>query len=388
MRSAGFVIFVSVVFAINLALHTYLWWRLVRSPGWPAPWPRAGTIAIIGLGLALTAAVALIRVVPRGAAVPLAWVGFVWLGLAFVYLVLLLVAEPVRPVLRVWAASGDATASGAMAARWADRAVAGSVLIVGLLLGVAGILSARLPAAVRSVPIRLAHWPVELSGYTVVQLSDIHVGATVGRGFVERIVRQANSLDPDMIVITGDLVDGSVEVLAPLVAPLAGLRARDGVWFATGNHEYYSGAPAWVAHLSAMGIGVLRNERVPIRGDGGFDLAGTDDYTAASFGNGHGQNIPRALDGRDPGRPVLLLAHQPRSFPEAAAHSVDLQLAGHTHGGQIFPFHFLTRSVQPYLSGLHRVGASAIYVSRGTGYWGPPMRLGAPPEITRIVLSP
>jgi hypothetical protein len=388
MRAAGFVLFIAVAFAVNLALHGYLWWRLVRSPGWPAPWPRVGTAVLIGFALVLSAAVALLRTAPRVVAVPLAWIGFVWLGLAFLLLVLLLVAEPARPLLRLWPASAAAVAPGPASAQWTARAVARFVCIAGLLLGIAGILSARLPAGVRDVPIRLTRWPVELSGYTVVQLSDIHVGGTVGRGIVERIVRQANSLDPDMIVITGDLVDGSVDALAPLIAPLADLRARDGVWFVTGNHEYYSGGPAWVSHLNGMGIRVLRNERVSIRGEGGFDLAGTDDYTAASFGHGHGQDIPRALDGRDPGRPVILLAHQPRSFPEATAHAVDLQLAGHTHGGQLFPFHFLTRAVQPYLSGLHRVGGSWIYVSRGTVYWGPPMRLGAPPEITRIVLTP
>jgi predicted MPP superfamily phosphohydrolase len=241
---------------------------------------------------------------------------------------------------------------------------------------------------VRTVAVRLANWPAELSGYTIAQISDVHVGETVGRGFVESIVRLTNAEDPDMNVITGDLVDGRVEDLASLVAPLACLRARDGVWFVTGNHEYYSGAPAWIEHLRSLGIGVLRNDRVPIRGEGGFDLAGTDDYASRAFGPGRGQDIPGALAGRDPRRAVVLLAHQPRSFTEASALVVDLQLSGHTHGGQIFPMHYLTGLFTPYLAGLHRRGDSMIYVSRGAGYWGPPMRLGAPPEITRIVLSP
>jgi predicted MPP superfamily phosphohydrolase len=388
MRTAGFVVFLAIVFTINLALHGYLWWRLVRSPGWPAPWTRVGTVATFSLAVALSASLVLMRIAPRTVTVPLAWIGFVWLGLLFYFFVLLLAAEPLRPLLRTWAAPGFAGVAGLTATRWVARCVALGVLVGGCMIGAVAIFSARLPASVRTVPVSLSRWPVELSGYTVVQLSDIHVGGTVGRGFVERIARRVNSLDPDMIVITGDLVDGSVEELAPLVAPLASLRARDGVWFATGNHDTYSGADAWIDHLRSLGIRVLRNERVAIRGDRGFDLAGTDDYAAHGSGHSRGQDIPRAMAGRDPDRPVILLAHQPRSFPEAVAHRVDLQLSGHTHGGQIYPFHYLTRSVQPYLAGLHRRGASTIYVSRGTGYWGPPMRLGAPAEITKIVLTP
>lgn len=404
MRAARFAIFLSVVIAINLILHGVLWLRLVRSPGWPSPWGRIGTVVLVGLAALLSASLYLMRVAPRGLGAVLAWVGFTWLGLVFLFFVLLLVAEPLRPLLRLLVAGGTAGLhgpSGVIAGRIVARAVAVSVLIGGGLLGVAGVFSARLPAGVRTVPVSLARWPAALSGYTVVQISDIHVGETVAKGFVERVVRQVNALDPDMIVITGDLVDGSVNDLAPLVAPLASLRARDGVWFVTGNHEYYSGVQAWVEHLSRLGIRVLRNERVPIRGEAGFDLAGTDDYAAGSHGHEHGggeedgdgqgqrrgQDIPRALAGRDPNRPVILLAHQPRSFLEASALGVDLQLAGHTHGGQVYPIHYLSRRASSYLAGLYRRGDSWIYVSRGTGYWGPPMRLGAPPEITRIVLG-
>jgi predicted MPP superfamily phosphohydrolase len=190
-----------------------------------------------------------------------------------------------------------------------------------------------------------------------------------------------------MVVITGDLVDGSVAELEPHVEPLKRLRAKDGVYFVTGNHEYYSGANAWIAHLESLGIRVLRNERVPIRGEHGFDLAGVDDWTAHQFGGEHGMNLEKALSGRDPDRAVVLLAHQPKAIVEAGARGVDLQLSGHTHGGQLFPFNFLVGLQQPYVAGLHDHGATKIYVSRGTGYWGPPMRVGAPAEITRIELA-
>lgn len=391
MRVARIAIFLAIVLIINAVFHGYLWLRLVRSPAWPAPWTRAGTASILLLALVLSVSVFLVRSAPLGPIVPLSWVSFIWMGLVFLFFVLLLVSEPLRPLVRMLfeaGAAGGVRGGGTDAGRMAARAVAIGVLLGGTVLGTVAVFSARLPAALRTVAVRLPRWPNELSGYTLVQLSDIHAGETVGRGFIEKLVRRANALDPDMIVITGDLVDGSVEDLAPIVAPLASLRARDGVWFVTGNHEYYSGAEAWVEHLRGLGIRVLRNERVAIRGENGFDLAGTNDYAARGFGQGPGQDLPRALANRDPARAVILLAHQPRSFLEAAGLGVDLQLSGHTHGGQIFPMHYLTGLVQPYLTGLHRRGDSMIYVSRGTGYWGPPMRLGAPSEITRLVLSP
>jgi hypothetical protein len=180
-------------------------------------------------------------------------------------------------------------------------------------------------------------------------------------------------------------VDGSVEQLREKVAPLAELRARDGVFFVTGNHEYYSGAQEWCDHLEAMGVRVLRNERVDVRGL--FELAGVDDRSAEGMAPGHKQDIPAATAGRDPSKPLVLLAHQPKAVGEAAAHGVDLMLSGHVHGGQIMPFNWLTKLDQPYVQGLYRhADKTWIYVSPGTGYWGPPMRVGTTSEITRITL--
>jgi len=215
----------------------------------------------------------------------------------------------------------------------------------------------------------------------------VHVGPTIGRTFIEQIVAQANAANPDVIAITGDLVDGSVEELREHVAPLAQLKARYGVYFVTGNHEYYSGAQAWCEELERLGIRVLRNERVSIGGaDASFDLAGIDDAHAHQFGNGHGADLARAVLGRDPSRELVLLAHQPRAVFEAVEHGVGLQLSGHTHGGQIWPWTYLVRLQQPVVAGLARFSDTQVYVSRGTGYWGPPMRLAAPAEITRVTL--
>ena len=172
--------------------------------------------------------------------------------------------------------------------------------------------------------------------------------------------------------------------LAEHVQPLARLVAKDGVFFVTGNHEYYSGADEWIAHLRGLGVRVLRNEHVSVGGDGGFDIAGIDD--ASSHGNGHGPDLRKALAGRDEARACVLLAHQPKGIELADALGVDLQLSGHTHGGQMIPWNFLVRLQQPFVAGLHKLVRAQIYVSRGTGYWGPPMRVGAPAEITQIEL--
>jgi predicted MPP superfamily phosphohydrolase len=203
------------------------------------------------------------------------------------------------------------------------------------------------------------------------------------------VVKRVNDLRPDVIAITGDLVDGNVDELREHVAPLGDLKAELGVFFVTGNHEYYSGPDAWIRELARLNVRVLRNERVELERDGvTIDLAGVDDYSSRGLAQGHGPDLPRALEGRDGSRALVLLAHQPRAFVEAAKLGVGLQLSGHTHGGQIWPWNWFVRLQQPYVAGLHREGDAQIYVSRGTGYWGPPMRVAAPAEITQLVLEP
>jgi predicted MPP superfamily phosphohydrolase len=240
---------------------------------------------------------------------------------------------------------------------------------------------------VAEVDVRLPHLSAASDGTTIVQLSDMHVGATIGRAFVEDVVRRTNALEPDIVAITGDLVDGSVANLWQAVSPLAGLRARHGVFFVTGNHEYYSGVDEWMAALGKLNVRVLDNERVAIGPDGGgFDLAGVHDHGARRMPEGPRADMAKALGGRDPARACVLLAHQPKAIEEAARFGVGLQLSGHTHGGQIWPFSYFVKLAQPYLAGLHRHGDTLIYVNPGTGYWGPPMRLGTRAEITRITL--
>jgi predicted MPP superfamily phosphohydrolase len=241
--------------------------------------------------------------------------------------------------------------------------------------------------AVRRVEIALARWPRAFDGFRIVQISDIHIGPLLGRGFARALSERVNALAPDLVAVTGDLVDGPVESLREEVAPFAELRGRHGVFFVTGNHDVYSGGEPWVEHVRALGMRPLRNERIAIGGDAGFDLAGVDDHRG-DWMHGSSEDLGAALAGRDPSRPVVLLAHDPGSFRRASAEGVDLQLSGHTHGGQIWPFNFLVRLAVPWVAGLHRVGSSLLYVSRGSGFWGPPMRLLAPAEITELVLRP
>jgi predicted MPP superfamily phosphohydrolase len=186
--------------------------------------------------------------------------------------------------------------------------------------------------------------------------------------------------------LTGDLVDGSVRQYRAAAAPLADLRARHGVYAVTGNHEYYHGADPWIAELTRLGVRYLRNERVTIERDGAaFELAGVDDHNAR--GTGHRADVGRAATGRDAAVPLVLLAHQPRQVHAAARHGVDLQLSGHTHGGQIWPWHYAVMLQQGgLLAGHYRIKATQLYVTRGCGFWGPRVRLGAPLEITRVIL--
>lgn len=374
-------LFVVVVLVIIAGWHWYLWARLARDPQWTALSPRSFGIALGVLGASIPLGFVAMRVLPRAVHAPILWVVYGWMGLALVTLFVLLPLDLVRAGL---SHAVDPSRRQALA-----RIVAGTAGIVGAGLTGFGVHNVLSRVVVERVRVRIAKLPDDLSGYVIAQITDLHVGPTIGRKFVEDIVGTTNALRPDAIVITGDLADGSVSELGPLVASLADLRAKDGVFFVTGNHEYYSGVDEWLAHLRAFGIRVLRNERLALRegaAGGGLDLAGVDDHSAKAFGRGHGSDLRKALGGRDPSRALVLLAHQPKTIREAASYGIDLQLSGHTHGGQIWPWGYAVRLDQPHVAGLHDHDGAQIYVSRGTGYWGPPVRLGAPAEITRVEL--
>ncbi len=238
-----------------------------------------------------------------------------------------------------------------------------------------------------NVEIPLAGLPKELEGFTIAQISDIHIGQTIKRNFVEAIVDRVNRLKADMIAITGDVVDGSVPDLAQHTEPLARLESRHGTYVVTGNHEYYSGVHAWIRELERLGTRVLVNEHVVLDHEGAaLTVAGVTDWSAHHFDPSQKSDPEAAAKGAPAHVLKVLLAHQPRSAPFAEAAGYHLQLSGHTHGGQFWPWNFLVHLQQPFTAGLNRLGRMWVYVSRGTGYWGPPMRFGVPSEITLIRL--
>ena len=374
------LVFLLVVVGITFGLHYYLWVRLVRDASLPLAWSRGLTWTLVFFGVLMPVAMIISRFAPRSIASPVSWVAFTWMGMLFLLFFSLLPMELVRFV-------GHRTFAVDLARREAmGRMLAGAAGAISLLMGGMGMVSALGQVALQKVTVSLSRLRKGKS-YTVVQITDVHIGPTLGKAFLEGVVATVNAQDADVVVITGDLVDGSVAQLGPLVQPLRDLRAKHGIFFVTGNHEYYSGADEWLAFLTDMGIRVLRNERVAIDGDEGFDLAGVDDTSAHQFGHGHGQDVAKAMAGRDPARAVVLLAHQPKAMPDAMKHGVDLQLSGHTHGGQIWPWGYAVRLDQPHVKGLSKDGDTQIYVSRGTGFWGPPMRVGAPAEVTRIEIQ-
>jgi predicted MPP superfamily phosphohydrolase len=399
-RSAlSFFLFVLLSVAILGGMHGYLWMRLVRDAALPEPWRRIATVSLVLLALAVPLAMAAMRLAPPPIDRIFPALALTWLGVAFMLLCAVAALDLVRFLaaagtwLSEWTRSGPPAAPADPERRlFVARALAGTAVAATAGAGAFAFRAATGPARITEVPVKLARLPPALSGLSIAQITDLHVGPTIREREVRRIVEQTNALRPDVVAVTGDLVDGSVAELGPAVASLARLEARYGVYFVTGNHEYYSGVESWIAELRRLGLRVLRNERVRI-GDAGasLDLAGVDDWSARRFGNGHGWRLDDALAGRDPDRSLVLLAHQPRGVAEAVRAGVELQVSGHTHGGQIFPFSVIVGAVYPYLAGLYRHaegGATGqIFVSRGAGYWGPPLRLGSPPEIAKIVLT-
>jgi hypothetical protein len=346
-----------VVLAVLVAAHVYIGWRLLDPL--PSPWRLPAMIALALFTPSLPVVSIGARGLPRRRARRVLLVGYLWFALA-TYLLLGAAASHVAVAL----------GAGARAAALAGLGGAAAIVLGGL------VHVARGPR-VRRVEVPLANLPID--AYTIVQLTDVHIGPLIGRAFVERLVAQVNALAPDLVVITGDLVDGRLSELQEHVEPLRRLRAKDGVFAVTGNHEYYWNAEAWLAHLGSLGIRLLRNQRVTIAG--AFELAGVDDSSA-------GEDLPRALAGRDRGRPLVLLAHHPRVVERAAPAGVDLQLSGHTHGGQLLPLGWLARLFDPQVAGLGRFGKTWLYVSEGTGYWGPPVRVGTTQEIAALTLVP
>ena len=373
----------ATLLALSAALHLYIGARVVPA------FPGAAAAAMLALLLVASALFVPMGVLARRVARPpaadtLTWAGLLFMGLFSSLLVLTLLRDAILLLARIV----EFAAPSLLSLDGLRTATAAAVPLVGLAVTLLGYVNARRTARVVRVDIPVAGLPAPLHGFTIVQITDIHVGPTIRERYVEAIVEAVNRLKPDVVAITGDLVDGSVAELAGHVAPLGRLAAREGSFFVTGNHEYYSGVEAWMAHLQRLGIQVLQNRHVVIeRGGARLVLAGVSDFSAGHFDASHRSDPQAALAGAPADAAMkVLLAHQPRSAGAAAKAGFDLQLSGHTHGGQFLPWNFFVRLQQPFTAGLHFMDQLRIYVSRGTGYWGPPKRFGAPSEITEIRL--
>ncbi|MGW4500175.1 metallophosphoesterase [Micromonospora sp. NPDC004336] len=405
--------FVATLALITGLIHLYLWKRLVRDTTTPGRWRRIGGVTALVLALLVPATM----VGTQAGLYWLAWPGYLWLAVMFYLLVLLVAlevptavaklvlrrrvaaAEPTAaaPEPALVGATGPADPPAADAVAQPDHDPArrlllarGAAIFAGLtatgLTGY-GVRTALGPPQLDRVQIPLAKLPRSMDGLRIATVSDIHLGPLRGRAHTERIVAAINRLDADVVAVVGDLVDGSVAELGEAAEPLRGLRSRHGSYFVTGNHEYYSGVEEWVQELDRLGLRVMQNERTEIQARGGvLDLAGVNDVTAAGTGLAAPADYAAALGDRDPSRPVVLLAHQPVAAVEAAKFGVDLQLSGHTHGGQIVPFNLLVKLQQPVVSGLGEVDGTKVYVTNGAGFWGPPVRVGAEPQITLVEL--
>ena len=373
-----------ILYTLSLLLHGLVAWRLLPAldPAW------AAGLAPVLLASALLLPMGLLaHRVARGAlADRLAWVGLLCMGLFSSLLVLTALRDVLLAAVWAAAALGWSPAQALLPGLRAGSALV--VPLVALLVTVLGFWNARRTARVVRVDVPVAALPAALEGFTVAQITDIHVGPTIKQHYLQAIVRKVNALEADMVAITGDLVDGKVHELADHVAPLAQLRSRHGSFFVTGNHEYYSGAHAWMAELRRLGVRVLMNEHVVLQqNQAAVVLAGVADFHADRFDPSHRSDPHAAIAGAPLDAGVrLLLAHQPRSAFEAAKAGFDVQLSGHTHGGQFWPWNLFVPLQQPFTAGLRRLQDLWVYTSRGTGYWGPPKRFGAPSEITLLRL--
>ena len=369
--------FVLIFLALLGSIYGYSGWRLI--PYLPPPAQIGAALALVFL---LLTPLLLFRLRSRPHLAwltdPLAWVAYLGMGF-FIVCSTLLILRDIGGLLLDLVYPIDATLNASI-----DLAT----FVLTLVMAGYGCYQARRTPAVRQVDVPIANLPNALVGLRIVQISDLHIGPTIKAPFVERVVARVNELQPDLIVFTGDLADGTVERLATHTASLAELTAPLGLYFCTGNHEYYSGVEGWTEQARRLGFDVLINEVRQIDcGGGRIALAGATDFSAGELVPDHASDPAKALAASDGADVRILLAHQPRSIEAASQANCHLQLSGHTHGGQFVPWKYVVSLQQPYVTGLHKFRDTWIYIHRGTGYWGPPLRLGVPSEIAVLTLS-
>jgi hypothetical protein len=381
-----FLIFGSIL----LITYTWLGWRLTRPLEDGSSWRWIVIGLLIGHFISVFASFAILRSHgPDGWAGPLYWVTYGGMGLfSLIFTGMVLMELGVLGVKTSdhWR-ENKVIPEDPERRRFFHQSANIGVLGVSALAGAFGVWRARRHPTVIKVEVPIHNLPEELEGYSIAQISDLHLGPTLSGTFMRRVAKSVNELKPDMVAITGDLVDGSTTHLAEHVKPLKELSSVDGTFFVTGNHEYYSGAEPWCQMLSGLGLNVLNNAHSVIRRGGAkLMIAGVNDYRAHRILPAHRSDPAAAVAGAPDCNARVLLAHQPGSCLDAREQQFDLQLSGHTHGGQFFPWNFVVGRFHPFVRGLNKWGKGWVYVNRGTGYWGPPMRIGVDSEITLLVL--
>lgn len=372
--------------ALALASHTRI---LLFTAIWLSLFVYAGRPLLIGAAVAGIAPAIAWSALVALAALPLlswfrrdstltSWAGYAILAIFSTLLTLVFIGDIVRVLyaLANWMFAAEA---------WPlldPRRLALTILGATAALSLVGLAQARCPR-IRNVRIAIDNLPDDLDGYRIVQWSDVHVGPTIRRGFVQALVERTNALRPDAVAITGDFVDSDAAAFGSEIEPIRDLRTRDGVFYVTGNHEYYWSPEKWLALLASHGVTFLQNDHKVVA-NGNVVFAGITDPVGRGT---HKQDPDRALANAPRNAVKVLLSHRPQASDDANRLDVDLQLSGHTHGGQFFPFNLVIRKFQPLVAGLHRVGKTWVYVNRGTGYWGPPSRLAVGGEITVLELS-
>ncbi|MBT4484553.1 MAG: metallophosphoesterase [Candidatus Latescibacteria bacterium] len=392
--------FFLIVLGIMTFVYSYVGWRIIVPLGLSHPMNiLASILMLVLLGLPFISILLRIYEYHNYFIYLLTWISYLSLGfvtLVFLFLVVrdlglftAVIISKLFAIVRSFTETGASPPNLLNPERHLFIVRSLNLFILGLtgILTVWGIYSALHGPRIVNVTIPIENLNDNLDGFRIVQITDIHAGSTIRRPYVQKIVDMVNSLDGDAVVFTGDVADGKVSTIKEYVAPLAELAAPYGKFFVTGNHEYYSGVEDWIGEMPRLGFEVLLNEhRIISYGGGRVLLAGVTDYDGGQFLESHVSNPEASLSGAQPGDVTILLTHQPRSIFRAAAAGFDLVISGHTHGGQYFPWNFFIGLQQPYTAGLHRHGKTFIYVSRGSGYWGPPLRGGIPSEITVITL--
>jgi uncharacterized protein len=388
----SWVLWISIMVLVFAGGYYYVGKRLIDTMRWQQQVKTWAWLGFASLMLLLILSVFFFRYLERFG---LVWVWVTYVGLGLLSLVItslalrdlvLLGVQAIGWITSFWRSTPPTptdTGRREFLLQTSNLAVLGAAGV----LTAYGVYQARRKPGVVELTVPFNHLPPAFDGFRIVQISDIHAGLTVRRDWIETIVREVSELKPDLIAFTGDLADGSVHELRDDVAPLAELQAPQGKYFVTGNHEYYSGALPWVEHVRSMGYTVLLNEHTIISLNGSsIYLAGVSDYSAGGFVPAHASDPKKAVRGIPEDAIKILMAHQPRSLYGAESLGYDLILSGHTHGGQFFPWNLVATMGQPYIQGLHNRNGTWIYVSKGTGYWGPPVRLGARSEVTVITL--